>query len=368
MTTSTLLAGSHAIVAQVAGSNIQITTGQTVNGMPTTTTVSAMPAAAIAGQPVMIAAQVGPPTTGLPAPTGQMTFQDNGSPAGTASVIAGVATVTLNNLLAGTHQITAVYGGDKYWATSFARVTVMITEAALTISNSAAPLSSTFAPDEVVSIFHVPGLSGDTAASLPLASLFGGVSVKVTDSAGVDRLAPIYAVYATSSQVNLVIPGEAAIGPAKLTVTSPLGFTLQSNVNITPTAPAIYTANMNGKGVYAGQVVHAHGDNTQTIESPAIFDSNQNMYVANPINLGPDTDQVFLVLYGTGIRHHSSDPGVTATVNGVSATLQMQAQPTYPGIDQINIALPRALVGAGNVNIVVSVDGQTANTVTVTIQ
>jgi uncharacterized protein (TIGR03437 family) len=368
LTTSALLAGSHTIVAQVAGLNIQVSRGQVVNGMPTMTTVSTMPATAVVGQPVMVTAQVGPVTNGMPAPSGQMIFQDNGNPVGTANVNAGVATLTLNNLSAGTHQITAVYSGDQYWGSSFARVTVTITQAVLAISNSAAPLSSNFAPDEVVSMFNVSGLTGDMTASLPLETSFGGVSVKVTDSGGVDRLALIYAVYASSSQVNLVIPSETAIGPATVTLINPLGFALQSNVSITPTAPAIYTANMNGKGVYAGQVVYVHADNTQTVESSALFDPNQNMFVANPVNLGSATDQVFLVLYGTGIRHHTSKPGVTATVAGVNAILQMEPQPTYPGLDQINIQLPRGLAGAGNVNIVVGVDGQPANTVTVDLQ
>jgi uncharacterized protein (TIGR03437 family) len=368
LTTSALLAGSHTIVAQVAGLNIQLTRGQVVNGIPSTTTVSASPPAPIAGQPIMLTAQVGPLTTGVPAPSGQMLFQDNGNPVGTANVNAGMANLTLNSLPAGTHQITAVYGGDNYWASSFARLTVTIAQPALAISNSAAPLSSSFAPDEVVSIFGVPSLSGDMTASLPLPTSFGGVSVTVTDSASVGRLALIYSADASSSQVNLVIPGETATGPATLTVTSTLGFTFQSTVNITQTAPAIYTANMNGNGVYAGQVVYVHADGSQTVESSAIFDSNQNMFVANPVNLGANNGQVFLVLYGTGIRHHTSAPGVSATVNGVNVTLQVAAQPTYPGLDQLNIELPPSLAGAGNVNIVISVDGQVANPVTVTIQ
>jgi len=53
------------------------------------------------------------------------------------------------------------------------------------------------------------------------------------------------------------------------------------------------------------------------------------------------SDQVFLVLYGTGIRHRSSDAAVTATVNGISVPVQSAAQGTYPGLDQVNLALPR---------------------------
>jgi uncharacterized protein (TIGR03437 family) len=44
-------------------------------------------------------------------------------------------------------------------------------------------------------------------------------------------------------------------------------------------------------------------------------------------------------------------------------------QGAFAGLDQINLGpLPRGLAGMGEVNIVLKVDGQTANTVTVSIQ
>jgi hypothetical protein len=52
-----------------------------------------------------------------------------------------------------------------------------------------------------------------------------------------------------------------------------------------------------------------------------------------PIDLGPATDQVFLILYGTGLRHQS------------------------------NVRLPRSLAGRGEVDVVMMVDGKAANTV-----
>jgi len=77
------------------------------------------------------------------------------------------------------------------------------------------------------------------------------------------------------------------------------------------------------------------------------------------------SDQVFLVLYGTGIRHRSSDAAVTATVNGISVPVQSAAQGTYPGLDQGNLALPRG--ATGTLELVIMVDGQKANPITVTI-
>jgi uncharacterized protein (TIGR03437 family) len=60
---------------------------------------------------------------------------------------------------------------------------------------------------------------------------------------------------------------------------------------------------------------------------------------------------------------------VTATVNGSTIPVQYAgAQPQYAGLDQMNINLPRTLVGAGVVGIYVSVDGEISNTVTLTVR
>jgi uncharacterized protein (TIGR03437 family) len=199
----------------------------------------------------------------------------------------------------------------------------------------ATDLSSSFAPDEAVSLFNVTVLNGDTvAASFPLTTSLGGVTVTITDSVGVSRLAPLYGVFGSKGQVNLVIPGNTAMGPASLKVTGPGGVSLLAMVNITRTAPGIFAG---------GQVVYAHPDD-------------------------PPNDQVFLVLYGTGIRHRASDASVTATVNGVSVPVQSAAQGTYPGLDQVNLQLPRELAGVGSVAVAIAVEGQAANTVTVSIQ
>ena len=43
-------------------------------------------------------------------------------------------------------------------------------------------------------------------------------------------------------------------------------------------------------------------------------------------------------------------------------------QTTYPGLDQVNVALPLSLRGAGESNVVLTVDGQVSNTVTIRVQ
>lgn len=80
-----------------------------------------------------------------------------------------------------------------------------------------------------------------------------------------------------------------------------------------------------------------------------------------PIELGLDTP-TYVALYGTGIR--GGPPGrVAVLIDGASVpVLYAGPQPEYDGLDQINIALPLTLRGAGEVDVVVEVGGVLSNT------
>jgi uncharacterized protein (TIGR03437 family) len=86
-----------------------------------------------------------------------------------------------------------------------------------------------------------------------------------------------------------------------------------------------------------------------------------------PIDLSPPGDQVFLLLFGTGIRGFTST--VTATVGGETVPVLFAGeQPIFVGLDQVNIGpLPLSLIGRGEVDIVLTADSIQTNTVTVTI-
>jgi uncharacterized protein (TIGR03437 family) len=98
-----------------------------------------------------------------------------------------------------------------------------------------------------------------------------------------------------------------------------------------------------------------------------VLNSGSNTFAPNPIHLGTPGDQVYLVLYGTGLRHAG---GLTATINGVSVPVSyFGAQGSDEGLDQVNLGpLPASLAGAGVVNIAITADGQPANPVTIAIQ
>ena len=107
-----------------------------------------------------------------------------------------------------------------------------------------------------------------------------------------------------------------------------------------------------------------HADGSHTVENLAT--PSGGTYVATTIKLASPTDQVFLQLYGTGIRHASK---VTAAINGAPLTLvYVGQQGTYPGLDQVNLQLPTALKASGALNVVVTAEGQAANDVMIVIQ
>jgi uncharacterized protein (TIGR03437 family) len=84
--------------------------------------------------------------------------------------------------------------------------------------------------------------------------------------------------------------------------------------------------------------------------------------------MGSSTDQVFLVLYGSGLQA-AGTTGITATVNGISAQVVYAGpQGSFPGLDQVNLLLPASLAGKGNVNVQLTANGILANSVQVTIQ
>ncbi|MDQ3013974.1 MAG: hypothetical protein M3X11_25135, partial [Acidobacteriota bacterium] len=82
-----------------------------------------------------------------------------------------------------------------------------------------------------------------------------------------------------------------------------------------------------------------------------------------------DTSVIVLSLYGTGWRFRNSMAATNVTIGGLAVpVLYVGAQPGLTGLDQINVELPRSLVGRGEVDVVVMVDGKAANVVRVNVK
>jgi uncharacterized protein (TIGR03437 family) len=99
-----------------------------------------------------------------------------------------------------------------------------------------------------------------------------------------------------------------------------------------------------------------------------VFQCGSSGCVSTPIDVGVDAP-VYVTFYGTGIRNRSSLAAVAVTINGVSVpVLYAGPTPGFAGLDQVNVGLVLNLRGSGESNVVLTVDGQTSNTVTINVQ
>ncbi len=193
-----------------------------------------------------------------------------------------------------------------------------------------------------------------------------GANVKLVDSAGAEWTASLF--YALPSQISYVIPDQAATGRATVKVIAADGSTRTGALQISGIAPGVFSANSDGKGVAAAQAVLIKADGTQTPRPVLQCGSSPGSCSATPIDLGSGSDQVILTLYGTGLRGVSSLDQVHCMIGGVPAVVRYAGPQESPGLDQVNVLIPVSLRGRGEVPVRLSVEGQLANTVSISIQ
>ena len=206
------------------------------------------------------------------------------------------------------------------------------------------------------------------ADELPLPKNLGGTVVKIKDSTGVEKLASLF--YVSPTQVNYLIPKDVAPGQATVTIISSDGLTSKQSIVVAATAPGLFSADSSGAGFAAANVTRVKANGAQINEPIVRYDTTQNKFVAVPLNLGAEqgdaTDQVYLILYGTGIRNRST---VSATIGGVKTNVAYAgAQGFYEGVDQINLQIPRSLIGKSETTVDLTIDGKISNAVKIHIQ
>ena len=255
---------------------------------------------------------------------------------------------------------------------AYATVKDLLTNGFSTAVVSAASFTpgATLAPEAIVAAFAAGSplavlATSTAAAGTPLPATLAGTSVSVNDSAGISREAPLF--FAAPGQVNLLIPVGTAAGAASLTITNSKGATATSVIQVAAVAPALFSQNSNGSGVAAANVVRTSGGNN-TIEPAAQLAAN-GQWVTLPIDLGPPTDQVRLVLYGTGIHNNTDLTQVSVKIGSTSVAVEYAGkQGAFVGLDQVNVLLPRSLQGSGDQDVLLTVAGQAANAVKINVR
>jgi uncharacterized protein (TIGR03437 family) len=266
-------------------------------------------------------------------------------------------------------KVKPFYVSTKTKATLSSTVCAECAGGASTVSSASFSRGGALAPESIASTFGF-GLTNtiQVAASLPLPTELGRTSVRVTDSAKAARDSRLF--FISQGQINFEVPPGSAAGTATVDVIFDGQAVATGQVEIAPVAPALFTANASGQGVPAANVIRvvhpAQGDPVVTYESPA---QCANTCTPKPIDMGAANVEVFLELYGTGIRKRSSLSSVTCTIGGISARVDYAGSvASLAGLDQANVLIPRSLIGRGQVDLVLNVDGRPANTVKVNIR
>lgn len=319
----------------------------------------------------LTATESGSATVSIVAGNGNPGFSGDGGPASLARLNMPNPGIAINDIQVTTNIATLPNGNIIFTDTNNNRVRMLEvnTTTVPVASVSAASFNGAeMAAEAIAAAFGQDLATGiQVATSTPLPTSLAGTTMRITDSFGIERPVPLFFVAPT--QINYQIPAGTFQGSALIRVTSGSGAVSTGSINVVRVAPGLFSANASGQGVAAALVFRLKANGAQSFEPVGQFDPDQMKFVHIPIDLGPETDQLFLVLYGTGFRNRSSLGATSATIGGVSSDV-LFAGPAegFVGLDQANIRIPRSLINRGIVNVLLSVEGKVANTLTVEIK
>lgn len=239
----------------------------------------------------------------------------------------------------------------------------------VTVSAASFELAA-LAPGAIVASFGTAlATRVEVSTSVPLPTTLAGTTALVKDSAGTERAAALF--FVSPDQVNFAIPLASAVGTATLTIRSGDGTTSTGTLEIKAVAPAIFTANANGQGAPAAVALRIRSNGQQSFETVAVFDAALGSQRPRPLDLSPTGDRVFLILFMTGTQR-ATDPNndgnrnetVHLLLGGVEVTPEFVGpQGTLVGLDQMNVELPRSLIGSGRISAAITGPGLTSNAV-----
>nr|MCU0246116.1 hypothetical protein [Bryobacter sp.] len=193
------------------------------------------------------------------------------------------------------------------------------------------------------------------ATTLPLPQVLGQVRGRVRHRSG---STPMQLVFASPNQVNLLMPSGLPAGDGEVVMECPRGIIGQP-IEIAAVEPGLFM--VGAQRVAAGYGVRYAPDGSQSVMMA--FDGALN---PAPIELGAEEEQVWLTLFGTGFRAVAAPK---ATVGEIMVSAVAAAQGNFAGLDQVNIGpLPRALAGAGTIEVFIEAGGRRSNAVRIAIR
>lgn len=211
---------------------------------------------------------------------------------------------------------------------SFGVETILPPVARLTMTNSAS-LVGAATNDGLATIFG-NGLTRGARGATPAEATARGIRVTLEG-----RSVPVLSF--SDSQIHVYLPKEVGTGTGSIIVTVEGRVIAADDAKITGANPGLFTVTQTGAGAAVALLVS--GNRYTSAPFPAKFDGQSST----------------LALFGTGWRN--SLP-VVVTIGGRAATVQY-AGPSggFPGLDQINVAVPNGTAGGAAVVTVKTADG-----------
>lgn len=242
---------------------------------------------------------------------------------------------------------------------------------------SATSFTAPTAPGAIATLFGV-NLSNATqsATTTPLPFALAGTRIRVTDLNANTYDAPLF--FVSPSQINFALPDAVfTLGiqmnnqtlPCLLSVIQDDVVVAEGTLELADVVPGFFTANATGQGLPTGVALRVKLDGTQIYEPLGVFDPAVNRYVPRALDLGVTGERVFLILFGTGFRKNSGNAAITVTAGGTRLPVTFAgAQGSLTGLDQLNVELLSSLKGQGAISLQCTINGRSANAVTIMIQ
>jgi large repetitive protein len=312
---STLALGSHVITAVYGGDsqNAAATSPSLTENVqqPTTTTMTSNPNPSMAETSVVFTATVTGPSGAGVLPGGTVTFYDGTLALGVSTLnVSGVATLSITSLSAGTHKITAGYGGD----------------------------GKNLASQSAILVQTVSQMPTKTSVATSNANIYAGISVTFTSVVSrTDSVIP--------TGVVTFMDGNTSIGAG----------TLDGTGTTTWTATGLSAGTHSITAVYAGDANNLTSTSTVLTEIvQQIATSTTIAANVNPANAGAMLQLTATVSAVGGVTGKSAGPGIsnagsfsgTATFQD-GATVLGTATVSAGGVATLNIST--LSVGAHNI-------------------
>ncbi|MGV8832255.1 MAG: Ig-like domain repeat protein [Devosia sp.] len=326
--TSALTIGSHAITATYGGdfvfnpSTSSILT-QDVTTKPTTTSLVSSINPSLVGAAITFTATV----TGATTPTGMVTFKDGATTLGTDTLDgAGQASFSTSALTIGSHDITAVYGGDAVFSTSTSSILTQV----VTAKPTSTSLASSANPSVVGGAITFTAAVTGTTMPTGMVTFKDGATTLGTDTldgAGEARFSTS-ALAVGSHDITVVYGGDPSFSASTSSIltqvitANPSATSLASSTNPSGVGDAVtFTATVTGATTPTGMVTFKDG--ATTLGSDTLDGAGQASFSTSALTIG--SHDITAIYGGDASFSASTSPILTQFINSFAGATSVSA-------------------------------------------